>query len=110
MATPEHRGPSAGDQPLFPSANHDHFDHHDPSGSTIASPTATPTATAIATPIILAGDADCDGLLTEADIAATLAALFEAPDPLGCSADCNGDGVVNGADVLCAVRALSEAG
>ena len=46
-----------------------------------------------------AGDANCDAMLTEADIDATAAALFA--DTAGCDPDCNRDGRVSAADVAC---------
>lgn len=45
------------------------------------------------------GDANCDGRLTEADVGATIAALFD--DTTACDPDCNRDGSVDAADVAC---------
>jgi hypothetical protein len=45
------------------------------------------------------GDANCDAMLTEADLAATVGALFD--DTPACDPDCNRDGDVSAADVAC---------
>ena len=61
-------------------------------------PSATPTPTA--TPLItqIPGDVDGDGLLTNDDLAAVTAAVFDAAPPA--MADVNGDGCVTAADLL----------
>lgn len=45
------------------------------------------------------GDANCDAMLTEADIVATAGAIFG--DTTACGPDCNQDGGVSAADVAC---------
>jgi hypothetical protein len=47
----------------------------------------------------LVGDANCDAMLTEADIGVSVGALFG--DTAACDPDCNRDGGVSAADVAC---------
>ena len=47
------------------------------------------------------GDADCNGVLDAADVAATYAALFDPFARFRCDADCGGDRRVTVADVTC---------
>ena len=54
----------------------------------------------------LVGDADCDGMLTEADVEVTLGALFD--DTAACNPDCNRDGGVSAADVACVAAQLGS--
>jgi cysteine-rich repeat protein len=70
-----------------------------PSSSVGVTRTATQTAGApTPTPPVVVGDANDDGAVSEADVAALIAILYEqAPDTPG--ADANGDGRVSGADL-----------
>lgn len=47
----------------------------------------------------VAGDANCDAMLTDADVETTIGALFE--DTPACDPDCNRDGSVDAADIAC---------
>jgi hypothetical protein len=76
-------------------------------GTRRASPTPTtaPAApTATRTPPV-PGDADCDGMRTDADVGAALVAIFDPAARAACNADCNRDGDVRGADLLCTIAA-----
>jgi hypothetical protein len=50
------------------------------------------------------GDADCDGILSGADIGALARALFEGPSCA--SADANDDGVLSAADIVALISLL----
>lgn len=54
----------------------------------------------------LVGDANCDAMLTEADVGVTLGALFD--DTAACDPDCNHDGSVSAADVACVAAQLGS--
>ena len=80
-----------------------------PTGGAVSSPTATPPASPTssvepATP----GDANCDGLISAADLVAVSAAIAEDTGPR-CGEDADQDGVVDAAD-LARVTALLFAG
>jgi hypothetical protein len=47
----------------------------------------------------LVGDANCDAMLTDADVGATIGGLFD--DTTACDPDCNRDGSVDAADIAC---------
>jgi hypothetical protein len=54
----------------------------------------------------LLGDANCDGMLTDADLGLTLRAVFD--DATACDPDCNHDGSVSAADMPCLAAQLGS--
>jgi hypothetical protein len=82
-----------------------------PSLTPATSPTLTvspaPRATSTATPILLPGDADCNGVTNAADLQALCVVVFEGAQGAPCGADCNLDGSVNAGDVTCLVTHLA---
>jgi len=83
----------------------------EPTAVSTPTPTAIDTATPAPTPTpthrsSLPGDSDCSGVLDEADLVATIAAIYDAEAGAICDADCNRDGAVTAADVLCVRQKL----
>ena len=83
-----------------------------PSVTSTAAPTPSTTPTAAGTPTptpipTILGDANCNGMLDVADVAATCTAVFDATARAQCAADCNQDGSVTAADVTCVAARLA---
>jgi len=53
----------------------------------------------------IAGDADGDGDVDDADVAAILATVLAGGEPYSPTADCNGDSKVSVVDIVCAINA-----
>jgi len=80
-----------------------------PSATRTMSSTASASPTVIATPTAsrIAGDANCDGSLTVADLSAVVLFLStESPDSSTCGLDANGDGLVDERDLSTIQEAL----
>jgi hypothetical protein len=81
-----------------------------PTPQPTATATPTPSATATVTPtqqVTFPGDADCNGVLDESDVAATCTAISDPIARAKCDADCNQDGSVTATDVTCVVKLLT---
>lgn len=77
------------------------------SATPTTSSTATPTATASATPVFDDADANCDGLVTAADVAAFVTA-FVVSATTDCDADVDGDGSLTPDDLDSLIEALYQ--
>ena len=79
-----------------------------PTETVVDTPTESPTlpATATATAVPLAGDANCDGTRSAADLTATIAQIGIAASI--CGADANLDGVVDASDLRLSLADLFE--
>lgn len=73
-----------------------------------AAPTASETPQPTATPPSLAGDANCDGMRSAADLVETIAQIGSGS--LRCGADIDGDGRVDAADLVAIVGAMFQGG